>query len=69
MQKKMLQILFITSTLLNFNIANAYTIGGAFAQLISCQWGQYGYQYGYIGTYNVNGQTYSQFFGNQYCPY
>ena len=47
--------------------SNAYTIGGAYAQLISCTWGQYGYQYGNLGTYNVNGQTYTVFFGNSYC--
>ena len=36
--------------------AQAYTIGGAYASLVSCDWGQYGYEYGYIGTYNVNGK-------------
>jgi hypothetical protein len=48
---------------------HAHTIGGAYASLISCTWGQVGYQYGYIGTYRVNGQIISQFFGNQYCPH
>jgi len=47
--------------------ANAYTIGGAYASLQSCTWGQYGYEYGNIGTYNVNGELYQVFFGNNYC--
>jgi hypothetical protein len=49
--------------------AQAYTIGGAYARLISCTWGQYGYQYGNIGTYDVNGEMYQIFFGNSYCQY
>jgi hypothetical protein len=48
---------------------NAYTIGGAYATLISCNWGQYGYEYGHIGTYDVNGKIYQIFFGNSYCQY
>jgi hypothetical protein len=48
--------------------AYAHTIGGAYARLISCQWGQFGYQYGHIGTYEVNGQIIRQFFGSSYCP-
>ena len=47
--------------------AQAYTIGGAYASLISCSWGQYGYQYGNIGTYDVNGKIYQVFFGSNYC--
>ncbi len=47
----------------------AYTIGGAYASLISCDWGQYGYEYGNIGTYKVNGKTYQIFFGSSYCKY
>jgi len=50
-------------------VVSAYTIGGAYASLDSCSWGQYGYEYGYIGTYNVNGKTYQVFFGNSYCKY
>jgi len=50
-------------------IAQAYTIGGAYARLISCKWGQYGYEYGNIGTYDVNGEIYQIFFGNNYCQY
>lgn len=46
----------------------AHTIGGAYASLVSCEWGQLGYEYGYIGTYNVNGKMIQQFFGNKYCP-
>jgi hypothetical protein len=49
--------------------AKAYTIGGAYASLISCEWGQYGYEYGNIGTYDVNGKNYSVFFGNNNCKY
>lgn len=47
--------------------AHAYQIGGAYAQLINCKWGQYGYEFGYIGTYKVNNQIISIFFGNNYC--
>lgn len=52
----------------SFN-AQAYTIGGAYARLVSCTWGQYGYQYGNIGTYDVNGEMYQIFFGSSYCSY
>lgn len=48
---------------------DAYTIGGAYASLVSCDWGQFGYEYGYIGTYKVNGQLYQVFFGSNYCQY
>ena len=50
-------------------VSSAYTIGGAYATLVSCNWGQFGYQHGYLGTYNVNGQLYTVFFGNNYCQY
>ncbi len=50
-------------------VATAYTIGGAYARLISCTWGQYGYKYGNIGTYEANGQIYKVFFGSSYCQY
>jgi hypothetical protein len=49
--------------------ANAFTIGGAYARLVSCDWGQWGYEYGHIGTYEVNGQYYQVFFGSSYCSY
>jgi hypothetical protein len=49
--------------------SQAYTIGGAYASLLSCDWGQYGYEYGNIGTYKVNGQIYTVFFGSNYCKY
>ncbi len=49
--------------------ASAYTIGGAYANLVSCVWGQMGYEYGYIGTYDVNGKLYEVFFGSGYCKY
>ena len=58
-------LLFISCS----SYVHAYTIGGAYASLVNCKWGQYGYQYGYIGTYNVNGQHYQVFFGNSYCQH
>ena len=45
----------------------AYEIGGAYAQLVSCTWGQHGYEFGHIGTYNANGKMYSVFFGSKWC--
>ena len=48
-------------------IAGAYSIGGAYAALVSCTWGQYGNQYGNIGVYRVNGALYQVFFGSSYC--
>jgi hypothetical protein len=68
MKKSYLKFALLVAVFLSSTNLYAYTIGGAYASLISCQWGQYGYQYGNIGTYNVNGQIYTQFFGNQYCP-
>jgi len=62
--KKLLLSLVVLFTV---GFANAYNIGGAFAQLQKCSWGQFGYQYGYIGTYLANGQVYQVFFGNQFC--
>ena len=61
-------ILFIT-VFSTAPVVSAYTIGGAYASLISCSWGQYGYQYGNIGTYNVNGKIYQVFFGSSSCEY
>ncbi len=49
--------------------ANAYMIGGAYASLVSCNWGQIGYEYGYIGTYDVNGKLIQVFFGSSYCQH
>jgi hypothetical protein len=71
MEKKMKaikQVMLLTLCLIPF-VAGAYTIGGAYASLVSCEWGQYGYQYGNIGTYNVNGKLYQVFFGSSYCEY
>lgn len=62
--KRLLTALLALST-----TAGAYTIGGAYAQLVSCDYGQYGYQYGYIGTYRVNGSLYQVFFGSNYCQH
>ena len=47
----------------------SYDIGGAYASLIDCTYGQYGYEYGHIGTYKANGQIYRIFFKNSYCEY
>ncbi len=62
MNKFILMVLLVTSTY-------AYQIGGAYATLIECKYGQYGYEYGHIGTYKVNGQVYRVFFKNSYCEY
>lgn len=62
MKKLLLLILLSTSIF-------AFTIGGAYATLESCEWTQYGYEYGYVGTYNVNGNYYTVFFGDEYCEY
>ena len=49
--------------------ASAYTIGGMYVTLVKCEYGQYGYKYGHIGTYKgANGQIFTKFFGNRYCP-
>lgn len=64
--KKLALIILLT---INTN-TYAYTIGGMYATLISCSYGQYGYQYGNIGTYRLaNGEIYKVFFGNNYCAY
>ncbi len=70
MKHKFVKIfLVMPCAVLSLSTALAHTIGGAYASQVSCTWGQFGNQYGYIGTYNVNGQMISQFFGNTYCPY
>ena len=61
-------LVFIFLLLLNNLPVMAYQIGGAYAQLVTCVWSQYGYEYGYIGTYKVNNQIITQFFGSNYCP-
>jgi hypothetical protein len=69
--KKMKKIILglLISTLIAIS-AQAYMIGGAYATLISCDWGQYGYEYGYIGTYRlIDGRIYQVYFGNHYCQY
>ncbi|MGX2972576.1 hypothetical protein [Helicobacter sp. T3_23-1059] len=49
---------------------SAYYIGGAYVTLVDCSWGQYGYEYGNIGTYkDSNGNLYRVFFGSNYCQY
>ena len=61
--KKLLLVIMLSA------FANAYTIGGAYARLVSCNWTSYGYQHGYVGTYDVNGKRYQIFFDNRYCSY
>ncbi len=65
----MKKIILVVAVLLASLQAQAYTIGGAYASLLSCTYGQFGYQYGHLGTYNVNGQIITVFFGNSYCEY
>jgi len=67
--RKIIIIAAVFSFIIMSQISYAYTIGGAYAKLISCDWGKYGYEYGYIGTYKVNGEIYRVFFGNKYCQY
>jgi hypothetical protein len=68
--KNKLVMLITIATLLSVALsANAYTIGGAYAQLVSCDYGQYGNEYGYLGTYEVNGRYYQVFFGSNYCAH
>ena len=62
-------ILAISFAVLGISTTMAHTIGGAYASQVNCRWGQFGNQKGYIGTYNVNGQWISQFFGKNFCPY
>jgi len=59
----------IIMTIMLATSAQAYTIGGAYASLQNCSYGEYGYEYGNIGTYNVNGKIYQVFFGSNYCEY
>ena len=63
--KRALITVFAIISLLSTSVS-AYTIGGAYASLISCSWGQWGYEYGNIGTYDVNGKIYQVFFGSNY---
>ena len=65
----MMKKLIFSALLIFSTSAYSYEIGGAYASLVNCTWGQYGYEYGYIGTYNVNGQTYQVFFGSNYCEH
>lgn len=61
--KKILIAILLASQLM------AYSIGGAYASLISCDYKQYGLQNGYVGTYKSMGNYYTVFFGNNYCQY
>lgn len=61
--------LLITSLLFTSTSVFAYSIGGAYAELLSCEFGEYGYQWGNIGTYDVNGVIHKVFFGSHWCKY
>lgn len=64
--KKILIVLLLAASA----SAQAYSIGGAYATLIDCSYGKYGYQYGNIGTYKLSsGEIYKVFFGSNYCQY
>ena len=69
MKHKVEKIILVICFAFPFSTALAHTIGGTYAGQVNCRWGQFGNQEGYIGTYNVNGQWISQFFGNNYCPF
>ena len=50
--------------------ASAYYIGGEYVTLQKCSYEQWGYEYGYVGTYKSSGgKTYQVFFGSKYCEY
>ena len=51
--------------------ANAYTINGWYAQLVSCDygWSAVRGESGYTGTYLVNGEYWTVYFGSSYCQY
>ena len=66
--KRSLITVFAIISLLSTSVS-AYTIGGAYASLLKCEWGQWGYEYGNIGTYDVNGTIYQVFFGSNYCQH
>ena len=66
----MKKLVFGLLTILMLSVTSqAYMIGGAYASLLSCDWGQYGFRHGYIGTYKANGKIYRVFFGDNYCQF
>lgn len=70
MKKLLLAIFFMICF---YTSSNAYMIGGAYATLEKCEWGQFGYEYGNIGTYKVgfgaSAKYYQIYFGQNYCQY
>ena len=67
MKKILLSIIITLSTV---SAAQAYYIGGKYFQLRSCDWGKWGYEFGYVGYYVASdGESYRVFFGNNYCQY
>lgn len=51
--------------------AAAYQINGQYARLISCEFGfsQVRQESGYTGTYEVLGEIWTVYFGQNYCEY
>lgn len=63
-------IVCIALSALFASVASAYYIGGMYVTLVDCSWGQYGYEYGNIGTYkDSSGKLYQVFFGSNACQY
>jgi len=54
-----------------FSQAQAYTIHGQYANLISCdyEWSNLRMEHGYTGTYSVMGEIWTVYFGNSHCEY
>ena len=64
-------VLSVVLVLMGAVSAFAYTINGKYARLISCD---YGYssvrgESGYTGTYEVQGEIWTVYFGSRYCQY
>jgi len=47
--------------------ASAYYIGNKNFRLIKCEYGQMGYNWGNIGTYQNGNEIYKVFFGKEWC--
>lgn len=68
--KKLLDTLLLTALLVTVTHAHAYMINGVSARLLSCEWGPYGNEYGYLGTYEaISGNRYTIYFGVNYCEH
>ncbi|RDU65150.1 hypothetical protein [Helicobacter sp. MIT 14-3879] len=61
-------IIAIASTMLYAVILNAFFLGNKSLTLLKCNYGQWGYEYGYIGIYeDSDNNIYKIFFGNNWC--